>query len=179
MSVTFSHTAEPIISGWFLECGCGQWSSEEFANRDNAVALLVAGDANGCADEDCRVYTPFISPRYVGVEPFSANFSNTNARHLLVGLGVHDEDLLGGMSVDDFERAIALFEVTAGVPDRVTVNVGGEHVTVTVTDAKKGITVARFIECGRDAGYDIRAIDALREVVVQARELHADEITWG
>ncbi len=176
MSVTFSHTAEPIISGWFLECGCRDWTSAEFANRDDAVSVLAEGAANGCADEDCRVYTPFISPRYVGVEPLSANFSNVNARHLLTGLGVRDEDLCGGMSVDDFARAIALFEVTAGVPDRVTVNVGGEHVTV--TDAA-GITGARFVECGRDAGYDIRAIDALREVVGQALELHADEITWG
>lgn len=176
MSVTFSHTAEPIISGWFLECYCGQWESQEFANRADAVALLAAGDANGCADEYHRADMPFVSPRYVGVEPISANFSNINARHLLAGLGVHNEDLLGHMSVDDFERAITLFETTAGVPDRVTVNVGGEHVTV---EGAEGVTGARFVECGRDAGYDARAMDALREVVAQARELHADEITWG
>ena len=178
MSVTFSHTAEPIISGWFLECGCREWeSAQEYANRDDAVAALVAGDANGCTDEYCAGDQPFISPRYVGMEPVSANFSNTNARHLLALLGVHDEDLMGGMSTDDFERALVLAEPTEGVPTLTTVAVGGERVTVEghVADT----SAVRFIECGRDAGYDIRAIDALREVVVQARELHADEITWG
>lgn len=176
MSVTFSHTAEPIISGWFLECYCGKWESQEFAKREDAVALLAAGDANGCTEEYHNEDQPFVSPRYVGVEPISANFSNINARHLLEGLGVYNEDLLGHMSVDDFERAIVLFETTAGVPDRVTVTVGGEQVTV---EGAEGITGARFVECGRDAGYDIRALTALREVVAQARELHADEITWG
>jgi hypothetical protein len=36
-----------------------------------------------------------------------------------------------------------------------------------------------FIECGRDAGYDSRAINALREVIEQAKELHAKEICWA
>lgn len=178
MSVTFSHTAEPIISGWFLECGCGQWTGVgEFASYDEAAAELKDGGANGCEDEDCRIYNPFIRPRYVGVEPISANFSNVNARHLLSLLGVHDEDLMGGMSTDDFERALVLAEPTEGVPTLTTVAVGGERVTVEghVADT----SAVRVIDFGRDAGYDSRAIEALREVVAQAREMHADEITWG
>lgn len=178
MSVTFSHTAEPIISGWFLECGCGKWeSAQEHTNRDDAVAVLVAGDANGCADEYCAADQPFISPRYVGVEPISANFSNTNARHLLALLGVRDEDLFGAMSTDDFERALALAEPTEGVPTLTTVSVGGERVTVEGHAADT--SAVRVIDFGRGAGYDSRAIEALREVVAQAREMHADEITWG
>lgn len=178
MSVTFSHTSEPVISGWFLECGCGAWTgAQEYANRDDAVAVLAAGDANGCSDEYCSTDTPFISPRYVGVEPLSANFSNVNARHLLSLLGVHDEDLCGSMSVGDFTLAMLGAVPTAGVPTRTTVSVGGEHVTVegVVSDT----TAVRAIDYGRDADYDTRALDALREVVAQAVELHADEITWG
>lgn len=182
MSVTFSHTAEPIISGWILECGCGEWTSSEFSDRDDAVAALSPWLNNGpvedgCSDEFCRAYTPFVTPVYVGVEPLSANFSNVNARHLLNGLGVRDEDLCGEMDVEDFARAIALFEVTAGIPDRVTVNVGGENVTIEGNGA--GLSVGRFVECGRDAGYDVRALNALLEVVKQARELHAEQITWA
>lgn len=178
MSVTFSHTAEPVISGWFLECGCGQWVGVgEYATRDEAVAELENGGANGCEDEDCRIYNPFISPRYVGVEPISANFSNTNARHLLTLLGVYNEDLLGSMSVEDFTMALLTAAPTAGVPTRTTVSVGGEMVTVEGEVADT--SAVRIVDFGREAGYDVRALDALREVVEQAVELHADEITWG
>lgn len=174
MSVTFSHTAEPVISGWFMECGCGRWSSADFPTRDEA---LEKGSDHGCTDEFCAYDRALPAPRYVGVEPLSANFSNINARHLLHGLGVFEEDLLGGMSVEDFARAVALFETTAGTSDRVTVNVSGERVTVDGTFAE--FPSARVMECGRDAGYDERALSALREVVAQAQDLHADEITWG
>ena len=178
MSVTFAHTAEPVISGWFLECGCGKWSSDgKFATRDEAVAELVKGGANECSDEYCRIDNPFISPRYVGVEPLSANFSNTNARHILSLLGIVADDLFGELSVDEFERAMALAEPTKGVPTRTTVSVGGEHVTV--EGHLSGLSSGRFIECGRDADYDMRALDALREVVEQAKELHANQIYWG
>lgn len=178
MSVTFSHTAEPVSSGWFLECGCGKWeSSQEYANRDDAVSVLTSGGANGCTDEWCASDNPFISPRYVGVEPISANFSNTNARHLLTLLGVHDEDLLGSMSVEDFTMALLTAAPTAGVPTRTTVSVGGEMVTVEGEVADT--SAVRIVDFGREAGYDVRALDALREVVEQAVELHADEITWG
>lgn len=178
MSVTFSHTAEPVISGWFLECACGEWeSAEEYPNRDDAVSAMRKDSSNGCANEYHREDMPFVAPRYVGVEPLSANFSNVNARHLLSGLGVFDEDLCGSMSVGDFERAIALFEITGGVPSRTTVSVGGERVTVEgeVSD----FSAVTMIEGGRDAGYDARALGALREVVAQARELHAEEVCWG
>ena len=178
MSVTFSHTAEPIISGWFLECGCGKWeSAQEYPTRDEALAVLAAGSANGCTDEWCAADNPFISPRYVGVEPISANFSNVNARHLLSLLGVHNEDLYGSMSVEDFTVALLTAAPTAGVPTRTTVLVGGEHVTVEGEVAD--MSAVRVIDFGREAGYDVRALDALREVVEQAVELHADEITWG
>lgn len=177
MSVTFAHTAEPIISGWFFECGCGGWqSSEEYADRNDAVAVLTAGVTNGCSDEYHQVDPVFISPRYVGIEPLSANFSNTNARHLLLSLGIHNEDLFGSMSVEEFERALARFEVTDGTPDRVTVTVGGESVTV---EGGEGIHGARYVECGRDAGYDVRALRELKAIATQARELHASEIYWG
>lgn len=172
MSVTFGHTAEPVISGWTNDCGCGAWRSEEFPSYEAAVA----GNRNGCTDEFCASYHAFATPVYVGVEPISANFSNTNARHILTMLGVYDGELCGGMSVDDFERALVLAEPTAGIPDRTTVSVGGEHVTV---EGRVDVSGGAFIECGRDAGYDTRALDALREVVAQARELHAEEITWA
>ena len=178
MSVTFSHTAEPIISGWFLECGCGQWTGVgEFASYDEAAAELKDGGANGCEDEDCRIYKTFIRPRYVGVEPISANFSNVNARHILSLLNVHDEDLCGSMSVEDFMLAMVLAVPTAGVPTKTTVRVGGENVTVEGHVAD--VSAVRMIDFGRDAQYDTRELDALREVVAQALEMHAEHITWG
>lgn len=177
MSVTFFHTAAPVISGWFLECGCGKWeSAQEHADYEDAAAALATGGANGCSDECCAEYPPFISPRHVGVEPISANFSNVNARRLLSLLGVHDENLFSGMSTCDFERALALAEPTTGFPTLTTVTVGGERVTV---EGDEFVSGARFVEFGRDTGYDARAIGALREVVAQARELRADKIMWG
>lgn len=170
MSVTFGHTSEPIISGWVRECGCEEWRSSEYADYDTA-----ATGENGCADEFCAAYPAFATPVYVGVEPISANFSNINARHILTMLGVDDADLCGGMDVDEFERALALAAPTAGVPDRTTVRVGGESVTM---EGFVGVGGA-FIECGRDADYDTRAIAALWDVVAQAKELHAEQITWG
>lgn len=178
MSVTFSHTAEPVISGWFLECGCGQWvDAVEHASHDEAVAALNEGEANGCEDEDCRIYTPYISPRYVGVEPLSANFSNSNARHILSLLGVHDVDLFGSMSVDEFELALAIAVPSEGKPSQVTVSVGGERVTV--EGSLSDYSAANFVDCGRDAGYDARAFATLREVVEQAKELHAEQMCWS
>lgn len=176
MSVTFSHSAEPIISGWFLECGCGEWqSATEYAAREDAVAALAEG--SGCSDDFCQADIPFVSPRYVGMEPISANFSNANARHILSLLGVHDDELFGDMDVDDFERALVLAEPTSGTPTRTTVTVGGERVTVEghVADT----SAVRMIDFGRDADYDTRALDAIREVVAQAKEMHADKVYWG
>ncbi len=170
MSVTFSHTAEPIISGWVRECGCGEYRSAEYVDYSTA-----ATGENGCADEFCAVYPAFATPVYVGVEPITANFSNTNARHILSLLGVEDEDLCGGVSVEEFECALALAVPTSGVTDRTTVRVGGERVSM---EGFVGVGGA-FIECGRDAGYDSRAINALREVIEQAKELHAKEICWA
>lgn len=174
MSVTFNHSAEPIISGWVNECGCGKWRSAEFATREEALQHM---DANGCADEFCASDPAFPEPVYVGVEPISVNFSNVNARHILSLLGVFDEDLCGEMSVDEFERALALAEPTVGIPDRTTVMVGGE--LVTVEGRVRDMSAVRAIECGRDAGYDNRALDSLRELLAQARELHAEAIYWG
>lgn len=171
MSVTFSHTAEPVISGWYRKCGCGEYRSEEYADYNTA-----ATGENGCMDESCVVYPTYATPVYVGVEPISANFSNVNARHLLTLLGIDaEEDLCGSMDVDKFELALTLAVPTAGIPDRTTVTVGGESVSM---EGFVGVGGA-FIECGRDAGYDSRAIDALREVIEQAKELHAEQITWG
>ncbi|TXH09311.1 MAG: hypothetical protein E6R04_08660 [Spirochaetes bacterium] len=116
MSVTFSHTAEPIISGWVMECGCGEWRSAEFPSYEE----VVGSRANGCTDEFCASYPAYPTPCYVGVEPLSANFSNMNARHLLSLLGIHDEDLCGSMDVDEFERALALAVPTEGKPSLVT-----------------------------------------------------------
>lgn len=174
MSVTFSHTAEPIISGWVNECGCGKWRSDEFANRDDAVAQMRD---NGCADDFCASDSAFPTPVYVGVEPISANFSNRNARHILSLLGVHDEDLCGEMSTDDFERALVLADTTGGIPTLTTVSVGGENVTVEGSVAD--MSSVRVIEHGRDADYDARALDSLRDVLVQAKELHAEAVFWG
>jgi hypothetical protein len=112
---------------------------------------------------------------YVGVEPITANFSNTNARHILSIIGVMDEELCGSMLVDDFEHSLALAVPTSGVADHTTVTVGGERVSM---EGFVGVGGA-FIECGRDAGYDSRAINALREVIEQAKELHAKEICWA
>lgn len=174
MSVTFFHTAEPIISGWVNECGCGKWRSAEFATREEALQHM---DANGCADEFCASDRAYPEPVYVGVEPISANFSNVNARHILSLLGVFDDDLCGEMSAEDFERALVMAEPTNGVPTRTTVNVGGE--LVTVEGAVADTSSVRVIECGRDAGYDSRALDSLREVLAQAKELHAEAVCWG
>lgn len=170
MSVTFSHTAEPIISGWVRECGCGEYRSEEYADYTAA-----ATGENGCADEFCAAYAAFATPVYVGVEPITANFSNTNARHILSIIGVDDDELCGGMLVDDFEHSLALAIPTSGVADRTTVRVGGESVEM---EGFVGVGGA-FIECGRDADYDTRAVAALWDVVEQAKELHAQEICWS
>jgi hypothetical protein len=173
MSVTFSHTAEPIISGWVMECGCGEWRSAEFPSYEE----VVGSRANGCTDEFCASYPAYPAPRYVGVEPLSANFSNVNARHLLSLLGIHDEDLCGSMGVDEFERALALAVPTEGKPSLVTVSVGGE--CVTVEGSVNDYSAVNFIDCGRDAGYDARAFATLREVVEQAKELHAEQVCWS
>ena len=170
MSVTFFHTAEPVINGWVRECGCGEYRSEEYAD----YATVATGE-NGCSDEFCAAYPAFATPVYVGVEPVTANFSNTNARHILTILGVYDDKLCGGVSVKEFERVLALAVPTSGVADRTTVTVGGERVSM---EGFVGVS-GSFIECGRDAGYDTRAIAALREVVEQAKELHAQEICWS
>lgn len=173
MSVTFSHTAEPIISGWVMECGCGEWRSAEFPSYEE----VVGSRANGCTDEFCASYPAYPTPCYVGVEPLTANFSNANARHLLSLLGADDIDLFGSMSVTEFGRALALAVPTEGKPSQITVTVGGERVTV--EGELRDYSTANFVDCGRDAGYDVRAFDALREVVAQATEMHADEIQWG
>jgi hypothetical protein len=86
-----------------------------------------------------------------------------------------DEELCGSMLVDDFEHSLALAVPTSGVADHTTVTVGGERVSM---EGFVGVGGA-FIECGRDAGYDSRAINALREVIEQAKELHAKEICWA
>lgn len=170
MSVTFSHTAEPIISGWVRECGCGEYRSEEYADY-----VTAATGENGCADEFCSAYPALATPVYVGVEPITANFSSVNARHLLSLLGVYDEEMFGGVSVEEFERVLALAVPTSGVADRTAVRVGGESVEM---EGFVGVGGA-FIECGRDAGYDTRAIAALWKVVEQAKELHAQKICWS
>jgi hypothetical protein len=81
------------------------------------------------------------------------------------------------MGVDEFERALALAVPTEGKPSLVTVSVGGE--CVTVEGSVNDYSAVNFIDCGRDAGYDARAFATLREVVEQAKELHAEQVCWS
>lgn len=180
MSVTFFHTAEPIIGGWTLECGCGR--GPEFADRSDAVKALEAWHETAqwdhCDDEICRAYAPFITPVYVGVEPLTVNLANQNARYILGVLGVFDPDLCGDMGVDEFAYALSEAVPGEGVETRVTVRVGGMTVELPESGVPSGSPVC-MVHCGRDSGYDHRVLHELRELLDQARELHAERICWA
>lgn len=181
MSVTFFHTAEPLVGGWILECACGR--GPQFDDRADAVKALVSwreerGGWAHCDDEMCGAYEPVVSPMYVGIEPVTVNLSNANARHVLEVLGVFDPDLYGDMELDVFSAALSAATPTVGEESRVLVRVGGEDVDLPARLAPEGAPV-RWVDCGRDGDYDRRVLRSLSELAAQAREMHADRVCWA
>lgn len=98
----------------------------------------------------------------------SVNMSNRNAADVLATLGVEGDDRwCGGMPATEFSARLVLARALAGMVDQELVTVELPH--------EGG---ARFIDCGREAGYIAMRLEQIQEVADYALRVE-QEVAWG
>lgn len=181
MSVTFA----PATTGtgtWEVRCYCAEFAPKvqaEFGSYSDASMWLSLYKAApyalaGCTDEDCAIYGPHLSEVQVQQGAPSVNMSNSNAVSVMEALGLitsdsgEDFDLCGSLPAEDFEGRILMALAVAPV----------SAVRPTYTEGGAEGEGALMVHCGRPEGYVQDRLNALREVVMFARE-HDLSIDWA
>ncbi len=157
MSVTFS--ADQVVAGWMLECGCGQ-SKSAIAGSYAELDALRGGFVYTCDDAYCSAF-PAMSVAVYAEQVESVNVSNVNARFLLGMLAFDAADLCGSVSADEFLGRVL-------VADGLSVGDAGVP----------AIQEGNMVECGRPEGYAEDSLAALRTLANSAKTLGVD-IIWG
>lgn len=157
MSTTFYAEISTIV-GHRVHCNCEDVAGETYGDYQDAGDRLVAlresqEHLDGCTDEDCLYYGPYIEALEESPSP-SINVSSMNARALLDVLGITREecpDLVGGEDPEAFLGRVLMAQAVApadaGIPATEAAGPG-----------------ARFIDCGRDEGYIDERLAQLRSL---------------
>lgn len=167
MSVTFApEHRDSDITGWALECVCGDLSLGEHPTHEAALAAFVA--RGGLYGPTCPTCDAAPTPRAVSVDLPYVNMSSRNAAMILNLLGVDadTEGWAGSFTPDDLTGRVliarALTPADAGVPS--------------YADAAPGR--ATWVECGREEGYTEDRLDRIAEVAAWCAA-HGREVTWA
>ena len=179
MSVTFT-TTESAVIGFVAECGCGKGRGATFDTYEDArmwQEMFVSAPyyLDGCADDLCLLYTPFISPIHDGGTSPKVNMANGNVVAVFKVLGLLsdtpdgsdiDDPFQGGsLSAEDFLGRILVASIADTSPARPTVE-------------SRGPQGAMFIECGLGEGYVQDRLADLR-VVAEYAVANDRDVEWG
>jgi len=166
MSVTFTIEANP--TGSFTAHCYAQDLTLGPVESYEVIAPVIEAHKAQC--EDCAHYGIYSQPVMDVGDDFDLNVANTNARILLDALGVHDEDLMGGLSGEDFLGRVML-AMTFGPDD------SGVAPAVVAGEAL-GTPGATMIDCGVRPGYFADRFGALHALGLEAVRL-GREVHWA
>lgn len=170
MSVTF--TVESIPTGAFIaECYNEGNEPIVLGPVDGYEAILPLMDAHKATCEDCAGYGLHSQAVCDVSGALDVNVANTNARMLLVLLGLDtSEDLCGSVSGEEFLGRVLLALASdwddSGVASAV---IGG---------ASLGQSGATMVDCGLPAGYFADRLGALHALGMEAVRL-GREVHWS
>lgn len=166
MSVTFS--IESLPTGEFT-IGCydaEKGADVEVARADSYEAILVERAAHMLVCDECSAYGCYSRPVMDVSDDLDVNVANTNARMLLVALGLNegeDGDLCGTVDGEQFLGAVLLAMASdrddTGVAPAV---IGGREV---------GQSGATMVDCGLRPGYFADRFGALHALATEAVRL--------
>lgn len=165
MSVTFEASMGPVV-GSKIDCGCPDVTPVEFDSYDEAASWLDAWLVSptlfdGCTNDLCLDYAPYISPRTLTDEHSGVNISQFNARVVFEALGIDADSAFtdgGVMEAEDFLGRVMLAQAAAPVSAEIP--------------AHASVNNPNFINCGRSEGYVQTRLDDLRDLAEFAVEHH-------
>lgn len=168
MSVTFTIESNPT-GAFTISCYASEQGEVEVARADSYEGILTERAAHMLVCEECQHYGCYSRPVMDVDDSLDVNLANTNARMMLVRLGLDDgDDLCGGVSGEQFLGAVMLSRATlteqadALVPSSVVSSPGQ----------------ATMIDCGTHEGYASERLDALAALGTEAVRLGRD-VVWA
>lgn len=164
MSVTFS--IESVATGAFqITCYDENVGSVVVGKADSYDGILVEMGLHKMVCEECAHYGCYPESVSDVSDDLDVNVANTNARLLLVALGIDDEDgdLCGTVEAEQFLGAVLL----AMASDRDDSGVA----SAVIGGAEVGQSGATMIDCGLPAGYFADRFASLHALAAEAVRL--------
>jgi hypothetical protein len=170
MSVTFS--IESLPTGAFVaECYNEGGTPIVLGPVEGYDAILPLMAEHKATCDECRAFGLYSQPVCDVNDALDVNVANTNARLLLVVLGLDtSDDLCGSASGEDFLGRVLL----ALASDRDDSGVA----PAVIGGAQVGQSGATMIDCGLPAGYFAERFGALHALALEAVRL-GREVHWG
>lgn len=168
MSVTFTIESNPT-GAFTLSCYDSAQGEVEVARADSYESILVERAAHMAVCEDCQHYGCYSSPVMDVDDSLDVNLANTNARMILVRLGLDgDDDLCGMLSGEQFLGAVMIAQAT----------LSAESDAVVSAAVLSSPGQATMIDCGTPEGYTSGVLARLADLATEAVRLGRD-VAWS